>query len=472
MNGKVKKLLGDTFVFALGGIGSKFILFFLVPLYTNYLTTAEYGIADLILTVAQFVSPFVSLVIFDAVLRFALSKNEVPEDVFLCAIIVFFCGSVLTVALTPLFDFYTPISEWKWYLCIYVIANMLVSIELNYIKAKNKNKLFAFLTILQTCILVVANILLLVVFKMGMSGYIMANVLCYAITSVCIFLFAKLWRDIKKAKFSKSLLKQMILYSTPLILNNVSWWIIHSTDKIMIEMMLKDEALLGLYAIAAKIPTLIGVIVSVFTSAWQISSVEEIESSNDTSFYSNIFNAFCFTVFFASICLILIIKPFMKIYVGADFVSSWEYVPLLLTSAVFSAISSFQGNMYGALKKPVHSTVTTLIAALVNIVVNYVFIIYVGVWGAIIGTVAAYFVIALIRTLDVKRYINYSICWWRLICNTFILLAQSIFVSISINVYIVSSIALALFVLVNLKPIILFVKKLFKRNKKNDDQVV
>ena len=74
MNDKYKALFKDTIIFAIGNLGSKMILFFLVPLYTNYLTTEEYGTADLIFTVAQLVVPVVSLTIYDAVIRFGLDK--------------------------------------------------------------------------------------------------------------------------------------------------------------------------------------------------------------------------------------------------------------------------------------------------------------------------------------------------------------------------------------------------------------
>ena len=72
---KYKRLISDTVIFAIGNLGSKIILFFMVPLYTNYLSAEEYGTSDLVFTIAQLLMPFVSLVIFDAVLRFGLSKN-------------------------------------------------------------------------------------------------------------------------------------------------------------------------------------------------------------------------------------------------------------------------------------------------------------------------------------------------------------------------------------------------------------
>ena len=114
MNNKYKSLIKDTLIFAVGSIGVRLILFFLVPLYTNFLSKEEFGIADLIFTVSQFIIPFVSLVIFDAVMRFGLSKDEKKEDVLLCGLLVCGVGSLVTVLLTPLLGFYETIAPWKW----------------------------------------------------------------------------------------------------------------------------------------------------------------------------------------------------------------------------------------------------------------------------------------------------------------------------------------------------------------------
>ena len=76
MRNKVKKLIKDFFIFALGSLGSKVILFLLVPLYTSFLSTEEYGIADLIFTLTQVLVPIVSLSIWQGVIRFGLSKNQ------------------------------------------------------------------------------------------------------------------------------------------------------------------------------------------------------------------------------------------------------------------------------------------------------------------------------------------------------------------------------------------------------------
>ena len=460
MNNKYRNLLKDTVIFAIGGIGSKLILFFLVPLYTNYLSTEEYGIADLIFTISQFIIPFVSLVVFDAVVRFALSKSEKKEDVLLCSLVVWGIGSLVTVLAVPLVGLYAPIAKWKWHLCVYVIINIFMNIELNYIKAKEQNKLYATISIVQTLTMALSNILFIVVIPLGIDGYVFANIIGNLIAALGIFVFGKILRDIRRAKFSSSLLKRMLVFSAPLVLNNVSWWAIHSANKIIVELML-GASILGIYTVATKIPSLINVLISIFQQSWGISSVKEIESSNDSTFYSNIFDAFSLIAFSMSVGLILVIKPLMTVYVGESFVEAWKYIPLLLASATFSAISSYFVSLYSALKKSLNNMITTLIGAIANVVVSIVLVNYIGLWGAIWGTFVAYFVLGIIRMIDATRFIKMKIDVGRFIINSIILITQAVLVSLEIKIYLVSAIAVLLFVVVNVK----FLKSLFGKLK-------
>lgn len=462
MNNKYKSLIKDTLIFAVGSIGVRLILFFLVPLYTNFLSKEEFGIADLIFTVSQFIIPFVSLVIFDAVMRFGLSKDEKKEDVLLCGLLVCGVGSLVTVLLTPLLGFYETIAPWKWHLSLYVVIALLLYVEQNYVKAKGQNKLYVAMSITQTLTMALTNILFIVIIPMGIDGYVIANIVGISVSALGFFLFGRLWRDLKVARFSPKLLKRMLLFSAPLILNNISWWVIYSANKIVVEAVL-GAAVLGLYTAASKIPALINVVISIFQQSWGISSVKEVESSNDSDFYSNIFNVFSFIAFAMSIGLILIIKPFMTLYVGAEFVESWRYVPILLASATFSAISSYFVSMYAALKKSVNNMVTTLIGALLNLGICLLLVKEIGIWAAVIGTFAAYFVMAIARMVDVKRYLKIKVDLPRLILNTVILIAEAVLVSFEIRIYLVSSVALVLFLLVNFKFMKLLLQKFFKK---------
>ena len=457
-----KNLIKDIFIFAVGGIGSKLLLFLLVPLYTNVLTKEEYGTADLVSTVAELIIPFLSVVIYDAVLRFGLSKYERKEDVLVVALIVWGASWVVGLLIIPAVHLYPVLLDWKWYLYFYVNVNIGSSILLNYIKAKGLNKLFTIINITQTAILVALNILFLVVLKWNIAGYLLSSILSIGLSLLIIFVAGKVLTDLKIAKFDFQLLKRMLKYSFPLILNNVSWWVIHSSDKIMLELMVGVVAL-GIYTVATKIPSLINVVISFVSSAWNISATKEMEDSNDVKFYSEVFEYLTLFVFGACIFIVFIIKPFMSVYVGKEFNEAWQYAPLLLVSAVFSAISSYCGSLYGALKKPMHSMLTTLLAAVINIALNLIFIPQYGIWGAIVGTIVAYFIIAIVRLIDVLRYVKLDLCYPLLVVNGLIIIGQAVFVSLDCYKYIISTISLVLFILLNMKTVKSIFYKIRKR---------
>ena len=465
-NAKYKTLFKDTLVFALGNIGSKVIVFFLVPFYTYYLSPKEYGISDLVFTISQLAIPVFSLVIFDAVIRFSLYKKERPQDALYIGICVWIFGSIVTIVFTPLIGLYHAVSEWKWFISFYISLSILLSVEQNYLKATNRNLYYSIVSILQTLSLALLNILLVAHLKLGIKGYLISYIGSTAIASVLALVLGRFLYDLKRARFDKSLAIQMIMYSSPLILNNLSWWVIQSSDKFMLEEMVSSTAL-GIYTVASRIPSLITVFVTIFQQAWGISSIKEMDSSNDNGFYSNVFNVYSFIVFLGGIGICAFIKPFMDLYVrSAEYGDVWRYVPLLLASAVFSALAAYCGGMYGALKKSVNNMFTTVTAAIINLIVNYVSILHVGLWGAMIGTLVAYIVLAFIRIIDVKRYVDINIKCQKLIFNSCLILSQAVIVSgMDVSIGFLASAVVAVLFIVNNKREIVQVLHIIERGK-------
>ena len=450
MGNKYKTLAKDIVIFAIGNIGSKMILFFLVPLYTNTMTKDEYGIADLILTVSELVLPFVSVVIYDALLRFALSKNESKEDTLLVAYIVMAVGSALTLAITPIFIFYRSVSPWKWFLCIHIILSGFHLINMNYLKVTNNNVKYAIISLVQTLFMATLNIVLLVVYHMGVLGYLVANILSVLIAIILTLILGKIPSSLKKARFRKKLFSEMVRYSAPLIFNNISWWVVHSSDKMMVEGMLGEDSL-GIYAVSAKIPSFINVIINVFSQAWGISSVKEFENTNDRKFYSSVFNLYMFLCFGVGIGIISVTKLFMKMYVSEAFYSAWKYVPTLLAAAAFAAVAYYYGSLYGAVKKSGRNMVTTLIAAITNVIVNVICIPLWGIYGAAIGTLVSYIVMSTMRMIDINRLLKIKIDYVRYILSCILILIQVVFVTLDRYGYYVSAAAVVLFILTNAK---------------------
>lgn len=456
---KYKSLAIDTIIFSIGSIGQKLIQFFLVPIYTNYLSTEEYGISDLIFTISQFAVPFLYLVIYDSVLRFGISRYEKKENVLKCSLFIWVLGSIACLVLSPLLGLYKSISEWRWYLTIYVIIVGFNDILSNYLKACSKNKLYSAMSIVRTLILALFNILLICYFRMGVQGYVLAHIIGSLLTAIMMVLFSDVILSISVGRLDRQLLKRMVLYSTPLIVNNISWWAIHSCDKIMIESMIGANEL-GIYTVAIKIPALINVVTSIFQQAWGISTVKEIESNSDTSFYSKIFRIFSLFVLFCVLIINCIIRPFMSIYVGESFFIAWKFIPLLLIGSAFSAFSQYYTAIYAACKKSMNTMMTMAIGGGLNVVLNFVFIRFIGIWGAVIATVASFLLIAVLRMVDSRKYIDFHINRVRLTINIFIVFSQTIITTYYGNV-LYSSVFVLLFLLYNFKEIGFFTRNIW-----------
>lgn len=466
MNDKLKGLFKDTLIFAFGSLGSKLILFFMVPLYTNCMTQAEYGIAEFVFTISNLLIPIMSVSVWEGVIRMGLKTGAKKENVLFNSLSVFSASSAVILIITPLWGLYSDISPWKMYLSLYAIFYILNQIELNYLKIKDKNKLFSVSSILQTAVLAVMNVILLVKFDLGVKGYLLSNVVAVLAADIFIFFVGKLYKDLKVSRFDKDLLKQMLAYSGPLVINNISWWIIHSSDKIMLQAM-RSNAELGLYTAASKIPSLINVFVTIFTQAWGISSIKEMESSNDSKYYSQVFNIYSTFLIACMIFLTTIMKPFMHIYVGEEFFEAWRFVPLLLLAAIFQAFSSYFGALLGALQKSIKTMTTTLVGGIVNIAVNYVLIKYIGIWGAVIGTLTAFVVVTVQRKIIITKCIPLTNSWIRFTVNVLICLAHALLVSLGSHIVIPSVIAIAAFIIINFKALkelcLTIIKMLFKR---------
>ena len=454
-----KSLLKDTVIFAVGSLGSKVILFLLVPLYTNYLSSAEYGTAELITTIASLFIPILCLAINTAEIRYGLMKNVKAENVAVASFFVLILSALLTLMLVPMTSLYPSLYQWRWYLAFYIVVSSFAEVERTYLKVKGKNKLFAIIGISKTAVLALANILLLVVAQMRVEGYLLAIIFSYIFEIIITYIASGLYLDLPHGTLDVSLLRRMIGYSAPLILSSISWWLIHSSDKIMLDLMI-GSSMLGIYTAATKIPSLINVFNGFFNQAWAIFSFKEVDSNNNSRVFSTTFGMFC--TFLTGLCLMILsfVKPFMSAYVGKEFQEAWLYTPFLLVSAVLAAFSAILSTVYSALEKTRAEMWTTLLCALINIAVNFVGIKRFGIWGAVAGTFAAYFVCSSIRLVDINRRIRICNDYGAYIVNVVLLVTQAAAVSFQWHVLVVSSFVFIIFVLVNRKILQKGVKRL------------
>lgn len=423
MQKKYSKLIVNTSLLAIGSFASKLLGMFLTPLYTSILTTSDYGVADLISTTTFLLFPFLSLAISEAIMRFALDKNCDKRSVYTIGITIVLCGFLILVCAIPIIKV-TTIGQYTALFIAYYLMHCLYTITGYFVKGLGQVRIYAMAGLMSSAVIITGNILFLVVFKWGIKGYLFASTLGHAFAALYMFVAAGLHKYvIGPWSVEKSLFKEMIRYSIPIIPNSISWWIANSSDKYMLNYY-AGVAQVGVYSVSYKIPTILMTVMGFFISAWQLSAAEEFGKKNTEQFFSDVYDK-CFAVnCMLATMLIATAKITGRFLYAADFFPAWEYVPVLVMANVFNGLASFMGSVYTSAKKTKMLSLSTMIGAGVNILINAVLIPEYGALGAAIATMVSYFVIWAVRMLDTRRILRFDVNMKRDIILMVLLLVQ------------------------------------------------
>ncbi|WP_423188925.1 lipopolysaccharide biosynthesis protein [Alkalibacterium sp. f15] len=464
-----KKLLGNSFVFAIGRLGSKLISFFLVPVYTYYLSTAEFGTVDLVITTVSMLLPIVSASIFDAVLRFIMDDKNETDSVMMNALYIAIIGFLIALLFYPLIIWLNLLDDSTFVMFMYIILfmQMLERIFAEYARAIGEIKKFAINGILITISTGTLNILFLVVFGLGVNGYFVSMILAYLISIIYLVLSTKAYRHFDLSLIKKPVMKLLLFYSVPLIPNTLMWWLINASSRYFIRFFIGIGAN-GLFAVASRIPSLIKIFIQIFMQAWQLSAIEEFDSENKSDFYSNVFNYLSSLLFIGIAAILIVLKPGISFLFAADYYEAWVVVPFLLLGAVFSSFSSFLGTNYIAAKKTKGVFKTSVYGGLVSLVLNYILISQFGIIGAGISSMLSFFIIWILRVYDTREYIDMTINWKLLIQNLVIISLHIALLFFDVPVYyeIMAGIGLFLLILFVNRSLWLLLKKIWKNVKR------
>ena len=465
---KYKTLLSNTMLISLGTFGSKLLVFFMVRFYTGYLTTADYGTADLITPSANLLLSVISMGITDGVFRFAINHVKHRRRIFSIGLYTITLGGLLLFAILPLLGLVPQLHPYLWLIGLYIMASCYHTLCAQFIRAEGKTALFAVQGMINTLLVIVLNILFLAVLHMGITGYVLSIVLADVFCALMLFIREKLWRQIMLNP-GWAYWKEMLLYSIPMIPATVFWWITSVSDRYMVTGFISESAN-GIYAVSYKLPTILTLVSGIFMEAWQFSAVSE--SVGDTRehprFFSRVGCAFQAVMFLAAAGITALAKPAVHVLAAPSYFEAWKYVPVLSAAMVFSSLVSFLGSVYMVEKNSMRTFLTAMVGAILNIILNLILIPGpLGIQGAAIATCVSYLVVFLIRAADVRRFIPFKLYTLGIIENCLILAVQIVFMVLELPGWIaVQIIGLAVMLWLNRTPLLSTFKRVLSMRKK------
>ena len=409
---KYRDLSKNTLLFTISSFGARIISFLLVPLYTYVLSTEDYGNVDVITTTVQLLIPVLTLNIQDAVLRFSLDKEYNSEDALSAGLKVIGLSSVLLGLVLCAINSLSIIkldTQYLYFLFLSYFFGVVYNCFSMYLKAKNRVFVLMISGLVNTFLTCALNVLLLLVVKTGVTGYLISNISGTIVAVLIAFFFGYIYKEVRIKKGS-TILKYMIPYSLPLVVNSLAWWLNNASDRYILTYFC-GASVNGIYAVAYKIPTILATIQTVFYNAWSVSAITEYDKDDSDGFIGNVYSLYSAASFI--VCSLLMIGNIYiaQILYKGEFFSAWRYVPPLLLGTVFNGIALFQGCIFTAVKKTKDVSVTTIVGAVVNTLLNFILIPYIGALGAALATLVGYVSIWLVRTWQLRYIVNMKVEW-------------------------------------------------------------
>ena len=460
---RTKDYIKNTAILFVGKFVTQFMTFLLVPLYTHYLLTEDYGLIDIIQTYISLFIPIITLRFDSAIFRFLLDKRESKEAQNKIISNIFIMLSIFIVVFILLFSVLIQFIKINYSLLILmnIPALILSSILLQMLRGLGKNKEYSIACVITGVITLFLNCLLIIILKKNAGSILISSAIANYICSLYIILKSKLFFKIEIKKFEKKLLKDIMAYSIPMIPNSLSWWIVNVSDRTLISMFVGLSAN-GIYTVSCKFSNLINSVFTIFNMSWQETVSLHINDEDRDEFFSNMINRLLMLFMSISILIISVLPLVFGIVIGVDYIESYIYIPILIFANILNIFINLIGGIYVAKKETKKLAMTTMISAIINISINIVFIREFKLYAASISTLIAYSFTLIYRLNDIKKYVNFKLDLKKIGTGTilFILTSVSYLINNNIMNYFTFVISVLVLMIINQYELIIILKKL------------
>jgi len=432
---EIKFLLTHSSIYGLGTVVSQAVSFFMLPLYTRFLTPKDYGILELIDVTTMLTGLIFTLGISAGMSRFYYEdespryRNAVVGTTYLC----YFGISLLLfpplLLLSPVFA--KVVLSGEGLADFFVISFLslflggVTDIGLMYLRLIKKPIWFSFVTVTRLTLSVGLNILFVAFFKWGIMGILLSSLIgrgVYAIIMTGVILMGT------RLKFSWPLARELLKFTLPLIPSLFAGTLIKQSDKYFVRYLVSISET-GIYGLALKMGSAIHYLLTVpFLTAFIPRRFEIINRKEAPLVFRDVFRQYSFVFIFCGLALSILTPEIFKVMVTEKFRAAGKYVPLVILSLfILGCQHQFDLGLYYS-KKTKFIAYIDILAALLQLPMNFFFIRMFGLWGAILSSLAT-------LTVQASLYLSFSRRYYQVDYNLITILKA---LSLSIGLYLLS----------------------------------
>jgi len=400
---KIWKLFTHSIVYGLGNSGNRLIGFFLLPVYTRYLTPEDYGVLAMVGMFGQVLFVMANMGQASAFFRtyYLHDEEEERETVLTTALwlilTVSFPIGLLALALShPLGVLLTGNADYTWWVALGVggiVFRLIGRIPLQVLRAHEESRRYAVWSFARTLVGLTTAILFVVGLQLGGRGVLMSQLMAELVLGVV--LLPSTVRGLK-LRYSSSDARDMLGYGIYLVPAGLLSFVIHLSDRFFLRTYL-DLAVVGLYSLGYRLGEIISFPMQAFGLAYPQFLFGNRKSDNAPELYARVFTYYFVILGAIWLAVSLLAEQIVQIAMAPDFHESYRVVPWIAGAYVCQGLA-FVGDAGIKLTRKVKwRPVILAVAAVLNVGLNFWLIPRYGMMGAAIANFSTFAFQGLLR---------------------------------------------------------------------------
>jgi O-antigen/teichoic acid export membrane protein len=414
---RLRSLGKSLTVYGLGDVATSVISFLLLPLYTRYLTPADYGAAEVMFASVVSISIIVRLGLIEAVLRFYYKDDEDPARVVRSTFAgLFWFATIGALVALPLAR---PISEalldepaadlarisigGLWVLTMFEFLLTLFRLE-------ERARAYFTTTILSVLSTIAVTVVLVVGLDEGARGLLLGS---YATGAAFVLGLIVLQRRRLSLLFDSALLRRLLRFGLPTMPAEVSLYALNFVDRIIIVRTV-GLAEAGLYSLAVKFAQGVNVLVRGFQLAWPPLAYSIRDDDEARRAYARVVTLFLAGCAFVVTGMWLFSRWIVRALAAPEFFESFEAIGLISIGVTLYALYMVMVVILGRTGRTEFNFPAAIAALVVNVVLNLLLVPSLEIVGAGLALVASYLVVVALMYGFTQRLFPVPYEWGRL----------------------------------------------------------
>ena len=430
LSSQLLELTRHSFVYGVGGIVSRFLAVLLLPIYTRYLSPADYGAIGLLMTGSAVATVLLRAGAGYGFIRFWYDSDDpayrkrLLRTIFWFQMLMATLGLVVCVVFAPQIASVLRLDSPQLSssgTSLVIATGVLLWVNVNYaqltnlFRAEQRSLAFSMATLANIAITVPLTILFVVHYQLGPLGLLVGN---FSGTLVIFAVLLAYRREQLGLQFDRTLLRAVNRFGLPLVPSALALWVTNLGDRLMINWLLPASSSLtqtGLYALAVNIGSVMVLIFTAFQTAWPAFAYSITHEDDAKRAYAYVLTYLMLLASWAAIGLSLLAPWIVQILAptNSDFWPASEAVPALAYSSVFYAGFIVVTIGAGRTKNTQFNWIAAAAAAILNVGLNFWLIPAYGMLGAAYATLAAYALLLLVRTWNAQAIYPVPYQWRR-----------------------------------------------------------